>query len=408
MPFTNFFQSSSRAQSHGEQHPELESRSNTPTPPGVSTPRPDPIDKRTPGIFSTYFAQVGAPLPPSSSSAAGMERRHSQSSRSHFARSTFAGGASLPTAPNSRSHSTNEKDALHLLPHERICHPSEQKDPLDGYPTPPTSSSSSTPRPQTSTEESSAERDDTRVDGTVRAGSPRRKRSLFDRLPTHIRRNTLTANPLSSVTTTSTVHASHISSPGFNISHANPACPVVSHLSPSHSPASLSSEHQGLTEDLTSSREQSTPTPPRTPRTQSHDATSRNASPAPGANGHSKSRSKRASHNGTVGEPRGKLSVCITQGRNLRPCVDPYVICQFQWNEYISKGPQNGTSAGAGDDGGDGINPMAIRRTDSEMGRSMAIPMKSRQSSHNSVAARDSGPQSKDSTDPVWNHEAIL
>lgn len=103
----------------------------------------------------------------------------------------------------------------------------------------------------------------------------------------------------------------------------------------------------------------------------------------------------------TVASLKGTLSVKIDQGRGLRPSIDPYVVCVFEWNEYISKGTQSG-----------GQTPEA-RNGDSEFldsdnGRPVAIPMKSRQSSHNSQL--DSGDLKGKApiTDPQWNHEAVL
>ena len=50
-----------------------------------------------------------------------------------------------------------------------------------------------------------------------------------------------------------------------------------------------------------------------------------------------------------------------------------------------------------------------MQRSDSGTGRPMAIPMKSRQSSHTGVSSRDQskGPDNR-TTEPVWNHEAIF
>jgi serine/threonine protein kinase SCH9 len=106
-----------------------------------------------------------------------------------------------------------------------------------------------------------------------------------------------------------------------------------------------------------------------------------------------------------VGPPKGKLALSITEGRGLRPSVDPYVVCQFQWAEYISEGPKNETARkdkrnAAG---------LHIRRSDSEAGRPMAIPMRSRQSSNNGTSSdpREDGTFSE-VTDPKWEHDAIL
>jgi serine/threonine protein kinase SCH9 len=38
--------------------------------------------------------------------------------------------------------------------------------------------------------------------------------------------------------------------------------------------------------------------------------------------------------------PKGELAVRIAAGRYLKPSYDPYVVCIFEGNEYISKGPK--------------------------------------------------------------------
>ena len=49
---------------------------------------------------------------------------------------------------------------------------------------------------------------------------------------------------------------------------------------------------------------------------------------------------------------------------------------------------------------------IPIRRTDSEMGKPVAIPMRSRQSSSN--GAPEEGVSLQKVTDPQWDHEAML
>jgi len=106
-----------------------------------------------------------------------------------------------------------------------------------------------------------------------------------------------------------------------------------------------------------------------------------------------------------VGAPKGKLSVSISEGRGLRPSIDPYVVCQFQWAEYISDGPRNDASKKDKRNAG----PLHIRRADGDLGKPMAIPMRSRQSSNNGTSSdpRENGNMS-DVTNPKWEHEAIL
>jgi protein-serine/threonine kinase len=98
---------------------------------------------------------------------------------------------------------------------------------------------------------------------------------------------------------------------------------------------------------------------------------------------------------------KGKLSVKISRARGLRPSADPYVVCVFEWNEYISKGTQSGAQSPEGKNGGKDY-------LDNDTGRPMAIPMKSRQSSHNSQLDNVDLKGRAPVTDPQWNHEAVL
>ncbi|KAJ5536998.1 Serine/threonine-protein kinase SCH9 [Penicillium frequentans] len=96
---------------------------------------------------------------------------------------------------------------------------------------------------------------------------------------------------------------------------------------------------------------------------------------------------------------KGKLTVKISEGRGLRPSVDPYVVCVFEWNEYISKGTKDGEEE-------DEKQRRQIE-SDAEAGRPMAIPMRSRQSSNNS--AFEGAEKGKSLvTDPHWDHAAVF
>ena len=109
-----------------------------------------------------------------------------------------------------------------------------------------------------------------------------------------------------------------------------------------------------------------------------------------------------------AGTPEGKLIVKISQARGLRPSRNPYVVCVCDWNEYISKGPR-AAGADRARDGGlkpNGVGAVDIRRVNAagDTGRAVAIPMKSRQSSATGRPDRDG----QSTTDPRWDHEAIL
>lgn len=115
-----------------------------------------------------------------------------------------------------------------------------------------------------------------------------------------------------------------------------------------------------------------------------------------------------------TGSPKGKLSVKIDGARGLKPSYDPYVVCVFEWNEYISKGPKHDAmevdheEAPGHKTRKDTISAVPIRRTDSDMRKPMAIPMKSRQSSSNSEPDNDPSRSNSLVTNPQWDHEAML
>ncbi|PVI04824.1 Pkinase-domain-containing protein [Periconia macrospinosa] len=277
--------------------------SNSSTPPGASTPRPDPTDKRLPGILHSYFGQVRDSL-----------------------------------IPRRRSSAVNPS------------------------PAPVSSADCST---STSTSTSAAQ--DGSKENTPTA--PKEKEPESDRLR---------CNPLPSPT------------------------PSASSTSRHPSTSQLTGETEKLTEGAFAPP-QNQATPPQTPRTRSQEGrppTSNLSQTSLASSAKSKD-----SRSPAVGPPKGKLTVSISEGRNLRPSVDPYVVCQFQWAEYISEGPRNDTTK-KDDPNRAGL---AIRRTDSDSGKPMAIPMRSRQSSNNGVSSdpREEG-VFKEVTDPEWEHEAVF
>lgn len=262
--------------------------SNSSTPPGAATPRPDPTDKRLPGILHSYFGQV----------------RDSLISRRPSASNPSPAPAPLPSKDRAQEATLQEKGA-------------ESK----------------------------------------------------------LRSNTLPS-------------------------------PTPSASSRHPSTTQLKGESEKLTEgDFSPPQNQATP--PQTPRSRSTEGkppTSSLSSSSLSSNGKVKESSKAPA----VGPPKGKLSVSISEGRSLRPSVDPYVVCQFQWAEYISEGPRN-ESTKRGLDLSRNAAGLAMKRTESDMGRPMAIPMRSRQSSNSGTSSdpRENG-SLKEVTNPKWEHDAIL
>ncbi|KAF2115790.1 kinase-like domain-containing protein [Lophiotrema nucula] len=183
--------------------------------------------------------------------------------------------------------------------------------------------------------------------------------------------------------------------------------PSASSVSRHPSTSQLTGETEKLTEGGFAPP-QNQATPPQTPRTRSTEGRPPTSSLSQvSLSSHIKTKETKPP---PVGPPKGKLSVTISEGRGLRPSIDPYVVCQFQWAEYISEGPRNDESRKRPNDVlGRNSNAMAIKRTDSDMGKPMAIPMRSRQSSNSGTSSdpRENG-TIKEVTNPKWEHDAIF
>lgn len=149
-------------------------------------------------------------------------------------------------------------------------------------------------------------------------------------------------------------------------------------------------------------------TPPATPR----GTTSTGSSPLNGAGAPVVPPAANAPlpTNPPVGPPKGKLIVKIQEARNLIPSKYPYVVCTFESNEFISRGPRRSF---------DGVenhhkspkngysSPSSPRATGP--GRSIAIPMTSRQSSSTSLSEMKAAQAANSSsTNPKWEHNAVL
>lgn len=399
-----------------EDHDQAGSTSSTP--PGAYTPRPDPTDKRLPGLANGYFGQVREPRQslnafdsvPSITPAVHMGvPAHRCSSR----RESRFGGHSLPTAPTSPKEELGANDGPEpLFSHERL----EQTENLsesdhdyqDAYPTPPGSSCPSLHRIQ----EHGAVEGTSLREGWSRVHCAETSSVTSQACPPKARRHTFAASkPLHSVTTTPVVHAAHIENPALSLTGAS--C-TRHRLSASRGSSPLK-KLKKLTEGVTSSSPLQS-TPPQTPRALSQENHISSPNPSiPGVpqldnNSTTPEAVAAAPNAAAVKPPKGKLSVTILQGRGLRPSYDPYVVCQCQWNEYISKGPRNDSEDGSrqGRRGREISGGATIRRTGGDKGRPMAIPMRSRQSSHTSMSPSRESRQNQLVTDPDWNHEATL
>ncbi|KAI9704347.1 MAG: hypothetical protein M1836_007209 [Candelina mexicana] len=422
--------------------------SNGSTPPGAATPRPDPSDKRLPGILHGYFGQVGetftkASLVPTPTAPASSDPivTTSRSNTEHRGLGVMA-GIELPTAPGSPSELLGVGESLpELLPHElfsrkRRSSRSGNKNP-HAYPTPPDSSS---PSPHKHLAESCCD-DSVAVvveKQRVNRRTLSRQHNTAHAMAPKARRNTYAvSNPLSSIITTSTIHAPHLSNPASCHLPENPYPSISSRHDRSHSTFASSSYHElkGLTRGVAAPLSKKN-TPPHTPRALSNDSghpekqglTSMSNSTFPGVPAASSGGGGKqnmandggsnpangpgaGNHAAAVGPPRGKLSVTICEARGLRPSRHPYVVCVFEFNEYISRGPRmeeidiDQSNGSKKDTAGGGVS---IRRSGSDMGKPMAIPMKSRQSSNTSIPDAKEFKNVKQMTAPKWGDEAIF
>ncbi|KAL8843297.1 MAG: hypothetical protein Q9170_000155 [Blastenia crenularia] len=394
------------------------------TPSGVATPRPDLVDKRFPGIVHSYIGQVGAP---SFSTFTAQHIPTPKSSISHMAGDSQPPKqgieklrGALPTAPSSPDEPcpSIEDHSSALL--------AENGPAAQGYPTPPASSPSS----------STYRNGDV---GTTAYIVPRPGRNADDRpvLETQnvwedrevirTRRHTAGLNPLLSIITNSAVHASHISSPTSRSASITASIPT-SNPNTLSARSALNShlETAKLTDGVAISP--LLKTPPRTPRALSSDDSevngnrATNSSPrrdglhgrdsqpeATAASRAETSSSVRSSP--PLSPPKGKLSVKISEARGLKPSYDPYAVCVFEYNEAVARNPKPEDGKADRDDALLKEFPLGgapINRSGSDIGRSMAIPMKSRQSSTTSLSDQKHFKAGRQVTSPKWDHEAVF
>jgi protein-serine/threonine kinase len=400
------------------------------TPSGIATPQPDPSDKRLPGIMHSFFAQVRA----GSGSASNPNSQRSpllscvvSARRESRVHALFGGEteASCDTASLSGSITVLERgQGSDTVPPALSAERSdlqkieESLGPSDTKSLPPSPCSLA----QKETEE--AENGVRVVDRGMGYICRALKSLILSKNSLKARHHT--SQPISSISCDS-VLASHFSNPCFSCSLA---------LSASYGllPSSNSS---GKLAKLTISAarvSRTKNTPPLTPRAMSNettqlekrsglsiesspirshpDSTRSNEHPAGASNESFPSRPAAVTEGQgpPVGLVKGKLSVKISEGRGLRPSYDPYVVCVFEWNEYISKGAQTGAAHefDTRTAKNDTLGSMPIQRTNGDSGRPMAIPMKSRQSSNNSQLDNHEHRGLTQVTDPQWNHDAVL
>lgn len=395
---------------HDDETDHIGSGASTP-PGGAATPRPDFADKRLPGIVNTYFAQVcdSLRLPKSSNNSPASPSKLSVDASAEDVGRKGPGPHTahpngLPTAPSSpvpSSFSSVEGPPLlpHEQPHDQPEHPPSDMQAI--YPTPPLSSSSSMHKPERDGEVKVAER------------APRlqyQRKTSIPALPSKLRRNTLASTVLQNIVTAPQVSA-HISNPAApSEPQSAPSSPSVARRSSSR--RSSEKEKRVLTQGVRLSQN----TPPQTPRALSQDNKSDDGATSGTMQVPTEDKSSRSS-SGTsdrppVGRTRGQLQVEVLEGRGLRPSTAPYVVCIYQLNEDISEGANDemDTRQDSGPEKEEDLaKGVAMRRLGSDQGRPMAIPGRpSRQTSQTDIAKLRQSAANRQTTDPVWKHNAVL
>ncbi|EHY53500.1 Serine/threonine-protein kinase SCH9 [Exophiala dermatitidis] len=398
--------------------------SNSPTPSGVETPRPDFHDKRLPGINHSYFGQVGRDPSqdvPSRSSPAATTSEGPSDQAAHLAGQDKAWGEERRTSSASIGSMVMVERAQEPVPtpppdepaHSEATKPAAETESSRLPPTPISSAASVVHR-----DGEAAENGGSMIEGGIASITQALRNFVLPKTAFGMKERRHQSLPVSSVTK-SNVSAAHISNPTSSTHSSRPQTPRSS--SPSHAkppPSEILPESSKLTSDAAVvPRDKSTP--PQTPRALSQEdrrvekrsplsSTSTAAGDAGVGTEKQEDQDNIPQKDIPSSTPRGKLSIKIAEGRNLKPSFDPYVVCQFEWNEYVSRGPRH-DKMDVDDDERKGpvaaLQSIPIKRTDSDMGKPMAIPMRSRQSSTN---GNGDDRQMEKVTDPQWDHEATF
>ncbi|KAK1059767.1 Serine/threonine-protein kinase [Friedmanniomyces endolithicus] len=393
---------------HNDEHDHIGSGNSTPPDgTGTATPRPDPTDKRLPGIINSYFAQVRDSLTrtrskssadPSHPAPAPSEDSEEKQRPDNAGPWDVASTAQRPAIPRS---SRAAEPHSHPSPSLVLRQKQESVDmPQASYPTPPLSNSSSF----VAMASEARGPESTKFAPSRKRSWQQRKRSNATALPTAVRRHTL-----STALSKPEVYV-HISNPG-------PAGPQTVPASPSVARRSSRPSEDKEVGVLTKGAERHQNTPPQTPRTLSHVSRRDDdvVRQVPKAEKSSRSSSGN-SHAATIGHLKGRLDISVQEGRGLRPSVEPYVVCIFQQNEDISGGPKDDAMDTAVDGESEPEHNMAkgvaMKRLGSGSGTPLSIPgMRSRQTSQTNISDLRRGaqkPEHQELTDPVWRHMATF
>ncbi|KAF7588301.1 hypothetical protein BBP40_005926 [Aspergillus hancockii] len=401
--------------------------SNSPSPSGMATPQPDPSDKRQPSIMHNFF-QVGAPsglrhLPkPQFFPSETPTSAHLVQPRAH-ATGTRDDRSSGRHSSSSGSFVMMERDEASRMKAKEIT---PESLPPTNLPTPPYCSASSLLQKESDAAELGSSASDKGVGSIFTALksilSP--PASISSEPPA--RRHT--SHPVSSVSD-DPVLATHFSNP--SLPHTfdplySPEAPLLEHEKPH---ISLSSENLAKLTGNVSDLSRLKNTPPLTPRAMSNEGSQTDKQLVPSSPSSTEPTLQQSDEmdNSTdeiaekleeafpspaetpqptgpsVAPMKGNLYVRISEGRGLKPGFDPYVVCVFEWNEWISKSAQDEEEASFE------RKQKEQEQSDRDAGRlPMAIPMKSRQSSNNSALEGHEQRGRAPVTEPHWNHEATF
>ncbi|KEY65578.1 hypothetical protein S7711_09239 [Stachybotrys chartarum IBT 7711] len=379
---------------------------------GVATPQPDLQDKRLPGIMS-YFGQVRQDSPTTATALSSVhfepetatlsvekhDKRYQAPSSSVMNPPVLVGGDALHPSHVSDSHSAETSNK----PPSTVPHP---------YPTPPTSQPSS--------------------DDDVPAHAPSQSREELSGVESvagegYKSLKTLPSKPVTDRESQTPSHMRFAAAGG-----SAPVCQTSSQADsqdttvdssdtiPSHSSSSKSrapsrwSLFDGLKELTRGFIKSGPPTPTRALSTarpslsEGRETPLRTSSDAADVSG---IMTPRRSGGAQAPAPKGKLTIKITEAKGLRKCRDPYLVVVFQRSELISGGPRPSEELESLSALPPAMGGIPIQRQGSDSGRSMAIPMRSRQSSNTSISDYNtfrnrSGRSSF--TNPKWDAEAIF
>lgn len=387
---------------------------------GIATPRPDPSDKRLPGIMHSYF-QVGPNF--------GSSEVPTSVALESPAWGT-AGQTPLPfhqreeteqNVPVSHSQSVDSEISefeAPLLPHEAVVRkesvaPSSASPASESlpYPTPPDSKPPSLQTLEVNEPAAAAEKKVSSPQKSSRCASKSsaQQTTTADTAPSRGGLASTLWRTLSSMVSPSS--ASNGKGSSGSRAAETQSTPVRSRNA---STSSSESTPKTLRRKLTKGELKSqSPTPTRALSSNTPSETAANSRKGSRAGSGTVDATKSASPDAAgapVKAPRGKLTVRIIEARGLRRCKDPYVVAVFQRNELLSKGPQHDESDEEDEESNRSPpSSIPISRQGSDSGRPMAIPMRSRQSSSISInEARSSRPSRKLMTDPKWDTEAVL